>query len=420
MIRGRLPRFSKRLGAPVLLLPLTAAIPVSEARSLWELIAAGYWALCLLDASRVPSSRWIRWLPVAAIVGYGVGGLQSSASVTDIAGPMVAAAALSGTCLWFLKLRGRGRRVFVTALSALALGVLASRLGAFESADISSLWKYAAGVPVTVIALGLAFLRRSRVAEFGVIATLALVSIGTGSRNLAAALVLAGLVVFVSARGDRRTVVLRATNVVFAIALFVVLGRSVIGGLAESTLLSNTAQRFADQASINANPVLAARPEPPMSLAAVNEHFWIGAGPDPAVTPSLVADAHLIARDLGYRNPEALEAWWTHSDTLYLHSALAQQWVVGGVLAATLGLYVWISVAARLVTSVLRKPGPSMLLAYLSIQALWDAVLSPEIEGSVALLGLTVALGIPLGSSEVNEAPQSRAQSRASQVPAHA
>lgn len=384
----------------IALTPLTVAIPILESNPL--LAAHSLWApvsvLLLIPCYRaVPATRlrsfWL-WVLAAAAVGTLGSATLAGAPLSEAVGPVMAIGSVTGTLYFVRAMAARGRRYLWTATSCLGLGMLYHAFVLIPlSADVAgNPWKFGIGYATSIIVLSVC----AAVGRTWLVVTAALVlaavSFAEATRALGVVLALAAAVVLLSRVGrDQPTF----TRVGGRLCVGALLGMTALYGadaLLNSELFASSAERFAEQAEVNDNSLLAGRTEPPISIAAISESPFVGQGPRPVPTPAIVDRAIVVAQDLGYRQIDQLVKWWTQDGTIYMHSVLADSWVRSGILAAATYLLALGYFLVTFVRAIVGAVAYSALALFLVAQSTWDVLFSPPAYGQLVLIGLAIGL----------------------------
>jgi O-antigen ligase len=407
-----------------------AAIPISGARSLWDAYATLYLLLVVAQRRDAAVPKPWAWVTLAAAAGLAVSAATSGRGITSITGQVMAIASMVGTMTYVRRLYGRHQNRGLLAAACLAIGVTLHGVVRFDWGLLTDVmpsvvsntnpWKYGVGFGVAIMLLCLAAVTRKTWVELVALALLGVVSLATGTRGLAGTLVLTFVLVIFQGVARQRSPAVRITAILVTVVAVVTMALTLEGSVANSNLASSARDRFALQAATNANPILAGRTEPPISIAAVMEHPVIGAGPNPEPTPEIISRALQIADVLGYTNPNSLVSWWTQDNQIYTHSMIMEYWVVGGVLPAILFISALILLLLGLFRSVNGRKTVPALAMFLAAQSSSDLLIAPEMFGSAAFVGLSVGVVLatslsplaarPSGRREVKKPSQPRSQ----------
>lgn len=387
---GVSPKEGRKLSSA--LLPLMSAIPISNLRSVWDLVATLFLLLTIIqwraEASLQP---WV-WLTCSAIAGLAVSALANGQQFTSMFGALVSVGSMMGTLIFIRRLYCRNSIHGLLAGACLATGEILHTVLVPNAVSSTNLWKYGVGFGAAIVLLALTATTRRTSIDLSAMAMLAIISLATGTRGLTGSLVIASVLVISRGVARQRSLMVRiaATMVIAVPAVTVAL--TLGGSLVNSPLANSARDKFVQQAAINSNPIFAGRTEPPISIAAVMTHPVIGAGANPEPTSEIISRALQVADFLGYKNPTELVPWWTQDNKIYTHSLVMEYWVVGGVLAAlpfiaALGIFI-----VGLVRSLrIRKNIPAVVF-FLAVQSLSNILFAPETWGTTALVGLSVGM----------------------------
>ncbi|GAA4556756.1 hypothetical protein GCM10023175_59680 [Pseudonocardia xishanensis] len=384
----------------VALLPFTLVLPILEsnplraAHSLWAPISM----VMLVPALRsLPRTRWRAfWLWVLAVATVGtIGSAQlAGASLSAAIGPVMAVGSVVGTAYFVRAMALRGPRYVWTATGSIGAAMLIHTYQILPLAPdaAGNPWKFGIGYSVSIIVLSACAAAGRTWLEVAAALVLAAISFSEATRALGVVLALAAMVVAIAriARG-RPTF----TRIGGRLCVGAALGLTAFYGadaVLNSELFASSAERFAEQAEVNDNSLLAGRTEPPISIAAISESPFVGMGPEPHPTPAIVDRAIGVAQHLGYRQIDQLVKWWTQDDTIYVHSVLADTWVRSGVLAAALYLAALLCFVATVVRGVLGSAARPALAIFMVSQSVWDVIFSPAAYGQLVLIGLAIGM----------------------------
>lgn len=382
------------------LLPLSIAVPILEsnpllaAHSLWAPISVLLLVHSYRTLPKTPLRSFWLWVLAAAAVGTLGSATLAGAPLSEAVGPVMAIGSVTGTIYFIRAMAVRGRRFLWTATSSIGVGML---YHAYEliplSADVAgNPWKFGIGYSISIIVLSVcAWIGRTWLVVAAAL-VLAAVSFSEATRALGVVLALAAFVLLISRIARDQPTFTRVGGRLCVAALLGTTAYFGADALLNSELFASSAERFAEQAEVNDNSLLAGRTEPPISIAAITESPIVGQGPRPVPTNAIVDRAIVVAQDLGYRQIDNLVKWWTQDNTIYMHSVLADSWVRSGLLAAATYLLALGYFVATVFRALLGSVAFSALAVFVVAQSTWDVLFSPPAYGQLILIGLAVGL----------------------------
>lgn len=377
-----------------LVVPILDSNPLTAAHSLWAPLSL----VMLVPAYRsLPRTRlrplWL-WMLGLAAVGI-IGSAQlAGASLSEAVGPVMAVGSVVGTLYFVRAMALRGPRYLWTATASIGVAMLVHTYQILPLAPdaAGNPWKFGIGYSVSIIVLSVCAAAGRTWLEVVSALVLAVVSFSEATRAMGVVLALAaGVLVIARIARDQPTF----TRVGGRLCVGAVLGVTALFGadaLLNSELFASSAERFAEQAEVNDNSLLAGRTEPPISIAAISESPFVGMGPEPHPTNAIVDRAISVAEDLGYRQIDQLVRWWTQDDTIYVHSVLADTWVRSGLPAAALYIAALLCFVGTFVRGILGAAVRPALAIFALAQSVWDVFFSPAAYGQLVLIGLAIGL----------------------------
>jgi hypothetical protein len=254
-------------------------------------------------------------------------------------------------------------------------------------------WRFGFSMPVTVLALALAWRSGRRWLEVCTALALGVVSALSGGRSTFAMLLVTAVLVTWSAlpRPASRTAS-RLRVVLLSAALVAAVYQVGQGLILDGYLGESTQQRTAAQISQSGSVLLGARPEMGATAALVpTRPFGFGGGTQPSTEDLLVAKQGMS--QLGYDPDNGYVERYMFGSGIELHSVLADLWAAYGLPGVlTAALVLWF--VLRHLTDAIARRSATGLLVYLCVRTIWDLGFSP-LFSSITLLSLTVALVLP-------------------------
>jgi hypothetical protein len=405
-IREVVPRTASRIfettAAPVWqrILGLSAAIPtVSSMLPLAVPISAGVF---LFLRSATPWSRWTKLLTALAIgsgVAMTVSGLFSRPGiyVTQVVACVVFAFCLIGFTKVAANVLG-GARVLVSAsLGTAAYSVI---VGWDGSRDFIVLWKYALAFPVAVCVLYMVCKMSTRILPVVVLVILAVSSLMWEYRSFSGVCIATVVAwIFHTRTGSGRWWFARAGALGVAT---IVVSQLVLTAIQQGTFGESLRSKTEWQLSGGGPAILSGRVEPPLSLAAIVARPLEGWGNPNAIDHETFNLGIHLANSLGMWNNDVYYNQWIRPRSgVALHSILFESWVTGGFLAALFPILL-----LSLFGFTLFKARGTFypLVAFVSVQGIWDILFSPWGTNRAALLAASAFLAV-LAVSQSREHP---------------
>lgn len=303
-----------------------------------------------------------------------------------------------GTLLWARTVLGT-RGVATWFGVGLLIGTVFSNQG-------DNAWKYAYSVPVIVLVLALCMRTGRRTVELLALIGLAVVSAANDSRSATSVLAMAAAMTLwqpVRSRLGGHSTPAR-TLVTFAMVgliSFAALQTFILNGVFGESAMERTAA----QIQVSGSVVTGGRPEIGATLALfLHSPLGYGSGTLPSVRDVLVAKGGM--QDLNYQPDNRYVEGYLFGNGFELHSVIGDLWarfgLVGLALALTLLTLIILGAASRVADGT-----ASALLAYLTIQAVWDLFFSPFFVTSIATLSLATTLALSTRDSAPDSVPDS-------------
>lgn len=290
-----------------------------------------------------------------------------------------------GVVLW-------ARTLVDDSVVAMVFGVgllLGSVLGGQAAANP---WKGTYSIPLTLILLGWAWRRRSRVLEVVLALGLAGVSALNDSRSHFAMLLVAVTAVLWQVwvrSGDGRASAWRSMLLLPVVVLAVYsFGQSLIldGYLGQATQARSEAQ-VREAGSL----LLGARPELGATLALVQDRPW-GFGMGTQATPDEVLVAKEGMARLNYSPNNGYVEKYMFGDIVEVHSLAGDAWALFGIPGAVLIAFVAWTMLRRF-GQALSERTLSALMAFLIARVLWDTAFGP-LYSDLPILAIAVGLAL--------------------------
>ena len=260
------------------------------------------------------------------------------------------------------------------------------------------LWKYGLG-PYVAIAIVWFLCERT---DQRIIPLTALFVVGCSSLFLgfrSHGLVCFVVVVIILVRGDTRGAAGKAfKGAVAAVALYAlskVLPMGIAAGWFGQAVQARTMQQLGD----NGPDILAGRVEPPLSLAAILKHPWIGWGNLNAIDNHTMSVGADIAYTLGMVPDDYMRLWIRADGRVSLHSVFAEGWAEGGILAVVMPALLF----GLFVVAIFKAHGRlAPLVVLVAIQGIWDVLFSTWGYNR----GLTLAVSAVLAAWAITHSSQ--------------
>lgn len=290
-----------------------------------------------------------------------------------------------GVVLW-------ARRVVGDAVTAASLGAGLTLWGFADAAGETNLWKYAVGLPISVLLLGLAALTHRAWVSLAALAALALASLAFDSRAYFAAVLLAALV-FVwrnlpssqTARRGWARIVLLLLGV--AGLLYLLLSQLLVSGV----LGTAAAERSQAQIDASGSLILGGRPEIAAFGALLAHHpMGFGIGVVPSYLDVGAAKAGMVA--INYDPNNGYVENFMFGGRFELHSIVGDLWATHGLVGLALAAALLVFTLFVLGRGVATRRG-SAVLFFAAVWTLWNIAFSPLLV-SVPVLFLLVGLAL--------------------------
>ena len=251
-------------------------------------------------------------------------------------------------------------------------------------------WKFVFAVPITVIALSIAMVRKSRGLELVIVVALAVVSMASDARSGFAILLLTGVLVVWQLRPTSDTKRASTARVLLGLLLLAGIaynvGQSLIldGALGEATQ-----QRTIAQINTSGSLILGGRPELAATASLMQHYpFGFGSGTYASSTQVLVAKQGMLA--INYDPNNGYVENFMFGTGFELHSMIGDLWANYGVAGLALSVGLLWYILRGLGHSVARRTA-SALVIYLAVRTLWSMFFGPWYS-SVTLLTLLIGM----------------------------
>lgn len=263
-------------------------------------------------------------------------------------------------------------------------------------------WRFGFALPVSILALAIAWRIGKRWLEVVTALTLALASGAAGGRSTFAMLLVAALITAWQASSSRTKTGSRARVAILIAALVFAIYQVGQGLILDGYLGQDAQARTEVQVQTSGNILLGARPELGATLALFSSHpTGFGAGTIPTVSDILVAKTGMAS--LGYDPDNGYVENYLFGNGFVLHSIIGEMWAWLGLLGIVFVLVMlWITMSS-ISTLIARRAAPA-LLSFLAIRMLWNIFFSP-VFSSVGLVIVTMGLLIPLAAARTDDAP---------------
>lgn len=263
-------------------------------------------------------------------------------------------------------------------------------------------WRFGFALPVSILALAIAWRIGKRWLEVVTALTLALASGAAGGRSTFAMLLVAALITAWQASSSRTKTGSRARVAILIAALVFAIYQVGQGLILDGYLGQDAQARTEVQVQTSGNILLGARPELGATLALFSSHpTGFGAGTIPTVSDILVAKTGMAS--LGYDPDNGYVENYLFGNGFVLHSIIGEMWAWLGLLGIVFVLVMlWITMSS-ISTLIARRAAPA-LLSFLAIRMLWNIFFSP-VFSSVGLMIVTLGLLIPLATARADDAP---------------
>ncbi|MEV8213002.1 hypothetical protein [Leifsonia sp. NPDC077715] len=251
-------------------------------------------------------------------------------------------------------------------------------------------WKFVFAVPVTVIALSIAMVRKSRGLELVIVVALAAVSMASDARSGFAILMLTGVLVVWQLRPTSNTKRASTARVLLGLLLLAGIAYNVGQSLiVDGALGEATQQRTIAQINTSGSLILGGRPEL-AATAALAQHypFGFGSGTYASSSQILVAKQGMLA--INYDPNNGYVENFMFGTGFELHSMIGDLWANYGVAGVALAAALLWYILRGLGHSVARRTA-SALVIYLAVRTLWSMFFGPWYS-SVTLLTLLIGM----------------------------
>lgn len=264
-------------------------------------------------------------------------------------------------------------------------------------------WKFAYGLPVTVVVLAVAWLTRRWLVELGALVLLAGVCAVQDSRSMFGLLLMAATLVLWQAlrRRSRRRMSARSLVVMLAVlgAGVYQLGKALA---LEGALGAAAAERSALQIEQSGSLLVGSRPEMGASFALVEARPWgFGFGVVPNGLDLRAAKGGMA--QLGYDPDNGYVHRYMFGRGIELHSVLGDLWAWMGLAGAVLAIVMTVLLVRGLVTGLAGGVASGLVVA-LTLRCLWDMFFAP-VYSSMSIFTLALGLALPLVAARVRRAP---------------
>ncbi|MGV9800986.1 hypothetical protein ACWDTP_23355 [Mycobacterium sp. NPDC003449] len=349
-------------------------------------------AVCLLLAPAWLLTRptFGQWLPlVLALIGFVafcVSAQLNDLSMTDER--VVQWAAFAVYFVGILVLAGRDLLRCCAiycgiAIGAAIYGVLPGNASEAFYQSAADVWKYGLGQWMVIIVLfAVTVLRVALPLQAVLLIAIGAFSLGEDYRSLATNCALAGVITLVGWLAAGR--IPRWLQFVFVttsgLAAYVLVPRLATGGLFGDAIARKTESQLAQGVPL----ILAGRTESPLSIAAIIDRPWFGWASANNISAQVFDQARRFAISVGFNPTVQLESgWYFPNGDVSLHSILLGAWAEGGLFTALLPLGLVIA-ALMMIWNAPRYGRWAVLVAVVSIQAVWDLLFSPWSYGFLA------------------------------------
>ena len=251
-------------------------------------------------------------------------------------------------------------------------------------------WKFVFAVPVTVIALSIAMIRRSRGVELVIVVALSALSMASDARSGFAILLLTGVLVVWQLRPTQHTRKASTARVLLGLLLLSAIAYNVGQSLiVDGALGAATQQRTIAQIDTSGSLILGGRPELAATASLMQHYpFGFGSGVYADSTQVLVAKQGMHA--INYDPNNGYVENFMFGTGFELHSMVGDLWANYGVAGLALSAALLWYILRGLGHSVARRTA-SALLIYLAVRTLWSLFFGPWYS-SVTLLTLLIGM----------------------------
>ncbi|MFP3466531.1 hypothetical protein [Leifsonia sp. SIMBA_070] len=263
-------------------------------------------------------------------------------------------------------------------------------------------WKFVFAVPVAVIALSIAMVRKSRGLELVIVVALAALSAASDARSGFAILLLTGVLVVWQLRPTSNTK--RASTARVLLGLLLVAGIAYNVGqslIVDGALGEATQQRTIAQINTSGSLILGGRPELAATAALMQHYpFGFGSGSYASSTQVLVAKQGMMA--INYDPNNGYVDNFMFGTGFELHSMIGDLWANYGIGGLLLSVGLLWYVLRGLGHSVAHRAA-SALLIYLAVRTLWSLFFGPWYSSATLLtllIGMTLLPRLGAGEKE--------------------
>jgi hypothetical protein len=268
-------------------------------------------------------------------------------------------------------------------------------------------WRFGFSVPVTVIALSIAWRLGRRWVDVVVSLSLGVVSALNDGRSTFAILALTAVIVLW--QGRRRETSRKRNAMHVALLLAGLAYVAYAGGQAlilDGALGEATQARTEAQIETSGSLLLGGRPEAAASAALIAERpLGYGAGTAPSLAD--VARAKAAMASINYDPDNGYVEKFMFGGRFELHSVLADLWIWFGLAGAALAILVLVVCGRAVIIQIAQRAAPA-LLVFLVAKLLWNVWFSP-VESAAPLTALTLGLLLLGPASPEKPAPPHRA-----------
>ena len=291
-----------------------------------------------------------------------------------------------GMLLWARALLGTG-----VTIAAFGVGGLANIV--LTGGNPANLWKYSLAIPVTLILLGIAAMRNSRILEVVALVGVAGVSAVSDSRSMTAFLLLTAVLVLwqMTSAGTGRlrprpwqTILGMAALGLSAFLLFQAL-------ILDGVLGEAAAERTQAQIDASGSLIAGGRPEMGAAVSLISAQPWgYGSGTVPTSNDVWLAKTGMSA--LNYDPNNGYVERYMFGGQFEVHSVLGDLWIRYGPLGAVFALAICVLAIYAIARHVsLRTASAALIL--LTALGVWDTFFSPLLT-SYTTLALMTALAL--------------------------
>jgi len=256
-------------------------------------------------------------------------------------------------------------------------------------------WRFEYSLPVSVLALALAWRARRRWLEVVVALVLAAASALAGGRSTFAMLLVAAIVAAWQGTASKTKVGSRLRVVLFGSALVFALYQVGQGLILDGYLGESAQARTEMQIQTSGNILLGARPEMGATLALMAHHpLGFGSGTLSSLADIRIAKTGMAA--LGYDPNNGYVNGYMFGTGYELHSVLGDAWAAFGLPGAALILLAIWYTSRSTVSLIARRAAPALII-YLAVRLMWNALFGPILAASqltAVAVGLLLAVKV--------------------------